>query len=176
MASRFVKLLLFGSSYAPLGVIFAFLFWAQNEPVQALVAIAISAVCVGVFLYYFKVRVPSRSRSSIKVASFSRRDGDALSYVATYLIPFVTVPFFDKWQETVALLFFLLVLALIYINSDLIAVNPLLVMMRYHLYEITLVNGTSSCLFLSQDAMVTNIEISVFDISEGVYLQERKGD
>lgn len=171
MAGRFVKLLLFGSSYSPLGAIFFLLYLSQDKRWQAWICLAVSILCVGAFLYYFTVRVPGRARFPITVASLRRRDGDALSYIATYLIPFVTVPFFDKWQETAALVFFFVVLAVVYINSDLIAVNPLLTVLRYRFYEVTIMDDPSSYMLLSKERIIPNKEFSVADITEGVYLR-----
>lgn len=171
MTSPLVKLLLFGSSYAPLGVIFFFLYSGQDKPVQAQLSLGLSILCVLVFLIYFRIVIPRRATFSATVVSFSRRDGDTLSYVATYLLPFVTVPFSDTWQQTAAILFFLGILAIVYVNSDLIAVNPLLVMMGYHLYEISIKGDAASYLLLMRDTASTNSEYWLADISEGIYLK-----
>lgn len=171
VASRGVKLLLFGSSYTPLWVIFALLYWAQGKPREAVGWVLLSVACVVTLWYFFKVRVPSRASFTATVSSIQRRDADTLSYVATYLIPFVTVPMSDKWQVTAALFFLIAVLAVVYISSNMIAINPLLTIMQYHLYEVSVVGHTSSCLLLSAPRVEAGKEIRLADVSEGVYLR-----
>lgn len=76
----------------------------------------------------------------IKPESVQRRDGEAMSYIVSYVIPFLAVPF-SGWEQGVALAIFFVVLAILYVNSNLIHINPMLNLAGYHLYEITLDNG-----------------------------------
>lgn len=63
-----------------------------------------------------------------------------LAYIATYLIPFFGV---DLAVTNDAVLFvgFLAVIMVIYINSNMLLVNPLLTIVGYHTFEITDADG-----------------------------------
>jgi hypothetical protein len=77
---------------------------------------------------------------SIEVVQVRRRDGEAMSYIVTYLLPFLAVPF-GNFEQAVSMGIFFLVLAVLYVNSDMIHINPMLNLLGFHIYEIELKNG-----------------------------------
>jgi hypothetical protein len=86
--------------------------------------------------YYFIVlkRRPGELRV---VESIQARDSDTLSYIATYLLPFVVFPL-DTKRQIISLIIVVFVLGFVYISSNMIYINPILNMLGFHLYELTL--------------------------------------
>jgi hypothetical protein len=63
------------------------------------------------------------------------RDGDLAAFVATYLLPFVVV-FGVTAQDVIALALFLFFIGVLWINSRMIYLNPLLALAGYHVYVV----------------------------------------
>ncbi len=66
-----------------------------------------------------------------------------MGYVATYLVPFVGFPL-GPIREDVAFIILLLVLAFLYVTTDMLHINPLLRGFRYHIYEVTFASSSST--------------------------------
>lgn len=138
MPSLLIRLLLFLSSYFPLAVIF-FVLLRNAKPLVAWSLLALGLIgLVGMVLYFLAVRRLNPLR--VQISSISRRDGEAMSYIVTYLLPFLAAPFGD-FDQAVGLAVFFGVLAVLYVNSDMIHINPMLNLLGYHIYDVELENG-----------------------------------
>jgi hypothetical protein len=73
----------------------------------------------------------------IRVDSVTSRDGDAMSYIVTYLLPFLAVKLNDV-IDVGSLGIVLLVIAVLYVNSNMIYTNPVLNIAGYHIFETTM--------------------------------------
>jgi hypothetical protein len=140
MASTFARLLLFLSSYFPLAFIF-FILFVQERTWVAVAILAVGLVGLGGGALYFRW-VRKFGAINVKVESLQRRDGEAMSYVVSYIIPFLSAPF-SGWQQGVALAAFFLMLGVLYVNSSMIHINPMLNFVGYHLYEVVLDDGVT---------------------------------
>src|SRR5690348_16265060 len=103
MAKLPIRILLFLSSYSPLLVILTF---RTFDPFrwQALVVSAIALVSLIVLWMYFHF-ARSIAIQQIEVECSSSKDAEAMSYIASYIIPFMDLPF-DQWRNIVSLLLF----------------------------------------------------------------------
>jgi hypothetical protein len=126
---------LFLSSYSPAFLILAVrsvhhsstLFW---------ISLSIALMSAGAFFLFMKVARtggPFRAR----VEEVEPRDGDLAAYVAAYLLPFVVV-FGATVQDVIALALFLLFIGVLWVNSRMIYLNPLLALAGYHVYVVRL--------------------------------------
>jgi hypothetical protein len=77
----------------------------------------------------------SEGESPIEVRKVVPKEGEVLSYIAVYLVPFLGLDL-SKSDDVVAFCVFLAVLGVIYVNSNMLFVNPLLSIVGYHTYEI----------------------------------------
>jgi hypothetical protein len=93
---------------------------------------------VGIGIYMLAVRRLNPLR--VEIASVSRKDGEAMSYIVTYLLPFLDATS-GSAEKGIGLAIFFFVLGVLYINSNMIHINPMLNMFGYHIYEIELSNG-----------------------------------
>lgn len=123
---------MFFSSYSPL---FALLAYTNRHVRGAWPTLA--AVSVASLLGLAAVMAANRDAQGprLTVAHAKPQDGDVLAYIATYLIPFLGVDL-GKTDGIVVLAGFLLVLLIVYINSSMLFVNPVLSLAGYHSFEI----------------------------------------
>jgi hypothetical protein len=121
------------SSYLPLFVLIGVRSIGRSTGILILCAgLSVSAV-IGTLVFLLTSR--RRSTVHLEVTAVEDRDADVASYMATYLLPFVTV-FSGKWQDVVSLGGFIVVLGLVYVRSRLIYINPTFTLLGYHVAKI----------------------------------------
>jgi hypothetical protein len=127
------RIALFLSSYAPLFGILAY----KNRGCPK-IWITLGGIATGSLIALLVVMLSKRKeKGPMLVVKHSRpKDGDVLAYTATYLVPFLSVDL-THTEGVVVLASFLLVLGIVYINSDMLFVNPVLNLARYHSFWIT---------------------------------------
>lgn len=140
MPSLLARILLFFSSYAPLSVMLVLLLW-NKAPIVAAVSGGLALLSVAGMLICLQV-VNRIAGVSTKILDCHSRGDAAMSYIVTYIIPFLAVAFSD-WQQAAALGVFFVILGFLYVNSDMIHINPTLNLFGYRLYEVTLADGST---------------------------------
>lgn len=166
MPSILVRLLLFLSSYFPLAMIFFVLFVQKNRS-SALAVLVVGVLgLVGMLVYLWTAT--TLSPFPVKVQHLQRRDSEAMSYVVSYLVPFLSIPF-SGWQQGVALSIFFLMLSILYINSGMIHINPMLNLLGYKIYEIEDAEGGTHAV-VSRRRISRGETLSVIKIDEDILL------
>ncbi len=127
------RIALFFSSYAPL---FALLAYESRASPRAWVTLAAIAVVSVLALVLVMVSKRDERGPRLKVHHSRPKDGDVLAYTASYLVPFFSLDL-TKTDNVVVFCGFLLVVGVVYINSDMLFVNPLLNFARYHSFWVT---------------------------------------
>jgi hypothetical protein len=126
---------LFVSSYSPALLILAVRAFDRS---WTLFWLSLGLATVAAASFYLFIRVARRGgpfRAS--VVDIEARDAELAAYVATYLLPFVVV-FGATPQDVVALALFLIFIGLLWLDSGLIYLNPLLALARYRVYVVQL--------------------------------------
>ena len=124
--------LLFLSSYAPLFALLAIRF----EQRWLWISCTVLAV-LGVVSLWLLLRLDARSSPGpYSLASVKDAGGEAASYLATYLLPFLTVAT-PTVRDVLAYVGFLLVAATINLRSPVVQVNPLLYLLGYRILSVT---------------------------------------
>ncbi len=133
----------------------------------AAVAVVSSAGLLVVMLANLREQGPR-----LEVKHSQPQDGDVLAYIATYLIPFLGV---DLTDETDVVLFvgFLAVLMVVYINSNMLLVNPLLTIVGYHTFEITDADGHTYTVITRRKAFEPDETIRPAQITRYLRLEVR---
>lgn len=103
----------------------------------------------------------------ITVASFEDTGGEVSGYLASYLLPFVTVPT-PSWRDLLGYGLFLLVNLVIYVRSNLVRVNPTLYVLGYRVLAIRYGREKEQYL-VTRTAPDTGQIVSVVDVA-GVLL------
>jgi hypothetical protein len=124
---------LFLSSYSPAFLILAVRSFGRSWPLFW-TSIGIVLVSAGAFLLFIYVARRGGPFEAV-VDDVEPRDADLTAYVATYLLPFVFV-FGATLQDAIALGLFLFFIGLLWINSRMVYLNPLLSLVRYHVYVV----------------------------------------
>ncbi|MBP1629474.1 MAG: hypothetical protein H6Q15_367 [Bacteroidetes bacterium] len=76
----------------------------------------------------------SPNGENVTVCNIDNKNSESIGYIATYIVPFLFQSF-NGWYELIALFFLLVIIYRIYINSNLILINPIL-SFKYSLFEI----------------------------------------
>lgn len=170
MPNTSVRIILFFSSYAPLFLIIAMRGW-RDSPYFALTLIAVSVVSILVLFVFLRIS-GKLSPDRIKVDSVASRDGDSMSYIVTYLLPFLAVKLNDA-TDVGSLGIVLLVIAVLYVNSNMIYTNPVLNIAGYHIFEIHDADGKTSALISRHVYIRTGSEIDVISVGDYVLLEKK---
>jgi hypothetical protein len=171
MTSLFVRFLLFLSSYFPLAMIFAAQFFWSGYTALAWISIGIGlAGVLGVILLLSSAR--RLQPHSVVVKSSTRIDSEAMSYIVSYLLPFIILPSCDTGSG-IGLGIFLVMLCVLYVNSGMIHINPTLNLVGWHVYDVTLDND-DSCTLVTRGRVQRGMGIKVVDLDDNIYLEVKK--
>lgn len=76
----------------------------------------------------------SKNGNNVTITNVSNRNSESIGYIATYIIPFLFQSF-NGWYEITAFLFLMVIIYRIYINSNLLIINPIL-SFKYSIFEL----------------------------------------
>ncbi len=94
-----------------------------------------------------------------------------MGYVASYVVPFVTLPL-NGWQQISTLLIFISVLGVIYVKSSMIRINPMLSLVGYSLYDITFENDPDSYSLFTRRPIKRGDTVRIVDVGRGIFLEK----
>lgn len=171
MPSALTRLLLFLSSYFPLSLIF-FVTLVHDHWRIAIAILVIGSLGLLWMLIYLQA-AQRLGAIPITIVAFQRRDAEAMAYIVTYIIPFLVIPF-HGWKEGIALAIFFVVLGILYVNSNMIHINPMLNLFGYHLYEITADDGGVHSL-LARRTIRHKESLTVVKLGDDILLEKRDG-
>jgi hypothetical protein len=169
MPTIFIRWMLFISSYFPLTLIIWILFITQN-PRLAWISLIIGTIGLTFTILYFIISLKA-SPIQVKIIERQEKEGDVMGYIASYIIPLVTLPL-NGWQQIFTLLIFTFVLGIIYTNSSMIRINPMLSLRGYRLYEIMVENSTDTYSLLSLNNIKKGDNILIVVVGRGIYLEK----
>lgn len=126
-----VKIGLFLSSYLPFFLILAIKNWLDY---RLLVLFAIVFAYSLVWAILFLV-LKKDTTDTFKITKIENRSHDSLTYLVPYIISFMNFDL-SKWNDCASLLVLLVLIFYIYINSNLLYVNPILHVFGYRFYRV----------------------------------------
>ena len=170
-SDQIVELSLFMSSYAPLFVILAIRFRSATLSV-ACAALAVIGLVAGLAVLA-RFRTIASSRWTVRTVE--DRGGEVAGYLATYLLPFVTVAEPDL-RDVIGYGLFLVIVAVIYVRSSLIQINPTLYLLGWRLYAIEIGDDWSGYL-LARGPIRRGTDAIAVRMSERLFIsyQSRRG-
>lgn len=168
-----VKIGLFLSSYLPLFLILAIKNWFDSHMVLILIFVSVYSL-VWIIIINNSKKGTSESYRVIKVRDKSH---ESLNYIIPYIISFIGFDL-NKWQDWSALGILLLMLFMIYLNSELLYINPMLSFFHYRIYGVKVCKPIIGCketvseilLITKKDRIKNNDDITVKDIDGNVML------
>lgn len=166
MPSLLTRLILLLSSFSPLLIVFALLdSWGKGLPTQICIGLAVVSWCG---LFAGKRVATSLNPVELRAAKIVRKDGELLAYIATYFVPFLTVPG-DSPRKAAALAVFVLLLGIFYIQGDMYHWNPILGLFRFQILELEVVSGQSVNVITRRKRVTAGSVLSLRPLTPNVY-------
>lgn len=170
MPSVLTRVLLFLSSYFPLTFII-YVLYVQKHRAVAITALTLGTIgLIGILIYFHILR--QMNAKQIKVIGIQRRDGESMSYTVSYLVPFLALPS-EGVEKSLALLVFVIVLCILYVNSNMIHINPMLSLWKYHLYEVTL-EGNSVRFLITRERVAKDTVLRLVLVGDDICIQKEQ--
>lgn len=181
---KIIQILLFIISYAPLYLIL--FFQNLNDDIykkgtsefigfKELIKLNITSisflllivVSISLYFVFFKIILKS-APEKFTIAEVKSNNVEHLSYLATYILPFVGLKF-DSWQSILATIALFYVLGHIYIKTNMILTNPTLTFFKYAISTTIDSNGKTK-LIIHKGEIQKNIEINLIPLIENIYI------
>jgi hypothetical protein len=148
------QFVLFATSYIPLFILivfkqisenYIFLSWGGFDWSAIWICVqnfglAILAIMISILGYFgYKITFQNLEKASVNgdnvtVTNVDNKNSESIGYIATYIVPFLFQSF-NGFYETFALIFLMIIIYRIYINSNLILINPIL-SFKYSIFQI----------------------------------------
>lgn len=137
-------------------------------------AFLITFSVIGAFGYWktlANIEEVAKNGNPVIITDVKNKNSESIGYIATYIIPFLFQSF-DGWYECASVIFLLLIIYRIYINSSLLLINPLL-SFRFGIYEIEYIaqNGKNrNGLIISRDKFLQDdCKVKLYEIGHKLY-------
>lgn len=147
-------LVLFGTSYTPLFVLIALRQIVNNANYLNYAGVSIASVkcfinkfglaiflillsiafCVGLRTLLKNIHKRSSNGHKAQILKINNRNNEALGYIATYIVPFVSADS-TTGLDVICFIVMMLIVYGIYVRSNMVLINPIL-NLKYSLYEI----------------------------------------
>jgi hypothetical protein len=167
MTEHFRRLRLFLGSFALLFVLFAVrfeTFWLQI----ACATLALVGIADMVWVGFVVTR--RTSPDPIRVATVIDKGPEISGYLATYLLPFVTVSE-PKIRDVCAYVIFLLVLAVVYVRSDMTQINPTLYLLGRRVVHVSTDGGWEGYIVVRSPSVVPGSVLRVASLNPSVRVE-----
>jgi hypothetical protein len=135
-----VKWVLFGNSYTPFFLIllvrdFKKAYPYFGTPWLSWTLVGLVVVSNVTLWWVLGLRGKSSAEMAGTITKISSKTGESLNYIVTYIIPFLS---FKVAEDLIPLIILMAVIGVLYVNSNLLYVNPMLSVFKYKVYEVTL--------------------------------------
>ena len=165
MIGALTRSLLFLSSYVPVFFIFSVLGW-KTYGFWALVPAGVGLVgALGIVVVRLWVR--TTAPISFPVSAVQRKDAEALAYLVTYVLPFLNVKPDDP-SSVASLVILFVTLAAVYINADMLHINPTLNLLGWHVFEVDTPGGTSHTVSTRRRRILRGDTLTVITLADGI--------
>lgn len=169
MPSVFIRILLFLSSYFPLFLIFTIQNYKEFGGMALIPVIVGTTALTGLAIFMRWVR-GSADRREV-VVSVQRKDAEVMSYIVTYIIPFIGLDL-SSFANLFSLCLFFCMLMIIYINTNLIHINPMLNMFGYHIYEIENNSGEIQTIISKKSRLINKDKLRLVMIGDNLFMEK----
>jgi hypothetical protein len=106
------------------------------------------------------------------LATAQTKDSEALAYIVTYVIPLLDINLSAR-SDQAAFLLMLFVIGVVYVRSNLIYVNPLLIVLGYRIFEVTFKGDASPRVILTkQQSLQSGDRIDLIRMGDYLYREK----
>ena len=167
MLKNYIKWLLFLSSYVPLYLILLLFAWDSNRLIfYFLIGLTASTI---IALLIVLTALNSFEKTFVKLKKVGPKNSEFISYIFTYILPFLSSNFSDV-KYIIAMAGIFLLIGFMYVRSNLIYTNPLLNLLGYDLYEIEDHKENIMVLITKASYLKKETNVKVINIGKNVYL------
>lgn len=172
------KLLFFISSYIPL--IFILLINSNfkfNEVfvnftfTSFFISFIIFLLLVSIFFLFWILQDRNVNPTKINFIKVENKTSETLSYILPYVVAFYQVDFLDIKNLLIFLIIFITIFA-VYINSNLIAVNPILAILGYKIFIIESKRGEHAYIITKRTLVTNDKYIRASLILSNIYIEK----
>lgn len=164
MLERHVKALLFLTSYCPLFVIIMIDYYDNAYVLASLIAACVLSITFILVVFSTLNKVSgSYAPPDAKVQNTTKY---VLHYFMAYLIPLLAVGDFDE-AYVAKYVIALAVMAILYIRSDVIYINPTLILMGYKVYKVSSARGDE--VLITKRRIRDRVDGPLVQMADGVY-------
>lgn len=118
----------------------------------------------------FESQAPDLSES---VVSLENKNYDTMNFVASYFVPLVSFQFCDDLKFWIILCFIVFILCKISLNSNMYYNNPVLIILRFRIYEVTVkkqaLEKVVSKIIITRDEISKDAMIKCVNLSDNIY-------
>lgn len=167
MTEHFRRLRLFLGSFALLFVLFAIRFetlWLQ------IACAALAVIGLADMLWIGFVVTRRTAPDPVRIASVVDRGPEISGYLATYLLPFVTVSE-PKIRDICAYVIFLVVLAVVYVRSEMTQINPTLYLLGRRVIHVSTEGGWNGHVIVKSPSVAPGSVLRVASLNPAVRVE-----
>lgn len=169
------KFLLFCSSYSPLLIIFPLLIIDFNNiNFNSIFIIIISAILIvlGLLCLYINIFSESTGNHTIKIRSVENKNELMHTYLLPYIVfilSFIDPTFSSSINKILSIIIFIIILFIVYINSDLFLLDIILISFKYKYYKVT--SDNNEVIIITKENLYSKIneEINVKIINDNLF-------
>lgn len=168
--SNILKLVFYLSSFAPVGLAFSFVMYQQQNYNNALRSLLVSLAFI-VMAYVITFIGKNKCISyTIKVTGVQDDSKALFVYVVSYILPFVTLVVKNiNINNTMLFAFITLIMIIVYF-TNMRFVNPLLFIIGYRFYLVSIENGVDNLLISKKNYRNSNNITRATRLFEGILI------
>jgi len=133
--SSSIRAIMLAAAYAPLLVLLATLNSFQLAWLRWTFA-ALAAAGIAGLAAFLVAAVPRRNASVERIHTAKPREGEALKFFASYVVPFLVTGSTAAPPARWGLLIYLVMIAVLYVQGDMYFANPVLALLGYRIFEL----------------------------------------
>ncbi len=173
MLSRFAKLMLTGTSLAPIALVYAWVLYSDGKGKTALGLVGLAVALVVVMIALLAYCRKHLEQSKFKVTSIEAADREYITFILLYLSPLFTSQFGDlNWHILVpTMVVFVLVVSTGYGYHF----NPLLGLLGWHFYKVGTEEGVTYVLTTKKELRWAKHCLTVGQLTEYIVIDIEEG-
>lgn len=173
MAKLWLRVILFFGSFSPLFVLLA----VTNAFGELAIDVSFIVIAVvGVTIQFAFLRhSSSNARDPYRIRSSSVRGDYVLAYIVTYVVPFLQFDT-ESWRGATALVLLLVLVAIVYVQNNLVHVNPVLYVFGYRIFEVECHDNVSRSLITKRSYISPDQDIWCVSLGEYILMEVSNGD
>lgn len=172
------KFVWFIVAYLPL--FFALLikfFFSQNFECSILkleIILIVSIILLGFLIGFIKILRYNEDTNPrpTKCEIIQSKNTEYVLFVVSYLIPFYNINF--TLADIIPTILMLVIIGILYVRTPLFAVNPILNLLNYNLYNAKELNEKNEIIIISQEKLLlTCYETKLIQLGDGIYISNK---